>query len=571
MNTPDENDERTNDHPENDRTEPITSRTELTRIQDATPTTTFSELLYDAPDDDIRLENLDLAGDADAPDEESALTESSRVSGWGRVLRGNRTLWIVAASAVVCLVAGLLVGRFVLTPEDASADAPDPGLVTAPVEFGELTNDVTLRADVGYADAVDVKVDTSGLSGGAAVVTMAPPAVGTVLNPLSVALEVAGRPVIVLPGELPAYRTMKFGTSGPDVLQLKQALAGLGFGVGDVKSNLYDQATAEAVGALYAKAGYPVPESEEEGAEDAVAEAEKAVRTANDGVTSAEEALAEAGAGPGRSELLDLDVNVAAAEAGLAEAKKTGEGVQQAEWDLQKARVAREEALAPKNTSAEQAALASAKEDVMAAEKDLEEARQNALPFLPASEVLFLTELPRRVDEVKVKRGAVLSEAAMTVSGATIRLTGAAAEADGALIKKGGEATFELTGGDGTEFHAVIAAVAKGEGESSRWTVILEPDPLKPEQIEALKGQNVRVKVPVGKTEGEVLSVPLAAVTAGPGGESRVEVVDSDPREGDEAKTHVVVVETGLAAKGAVEVTPVEGELDKGDLVVIGE
>ena len=117
----------------------------------------------------------------------------------------------------------------------------------------------------------------------------------------------------------------------------------------------------------------------------------------------------------------------------------------------------------------------------------------------------------------------------------------------------------------------MIAAVAKGEGESSRWTVILEPDPLKPEQIEALKGQNVRVKVPVGKTEGEVLSVPLAAVTAGPGGESRVEVVDSDPREGDEAKTHIVVVETGLAAKGAVEVTPVEGELDKGDLVVIGE
>ncbi|UPL16026.1 hypothetical protein KV396_00555 [Microbacterium galbinum] len=493
------------------------------------------------------------------------------MSGWGRVLRGNRTLWIVAASAVVCLVAGLLVGRFVLTPEDASADAPDPGLVTAPVEFGELTNDVTLRADVGYADAVDVKIDTSGLSGGAAVVTMAPPAVGTVLNPLSVALEVADRPVIVLPGELPAYRTMKFGASGQDVLQLKQALAGLGFGVGDVKSNLYDQATAEAVGALYAKAGYPVPESEEEGAEDAVAEAEKAVRTANDGVTSAEEALAEAGAGPGRSELLDLDVNVAAAEAGLAEAKKTGEGVQQAEWDLQKARVAREEALAPKNTSAEQAALASAKEDVTAAEKDLEEARQNALPFLPASEVLFLTELPRRVDEVKVKRGAVLTDAAMTISGATIRLTGAAAEADGALIKKGSEATFELTGGDGTEFHAVIAAVAKGEGESSRWTVILEPDPLKPEQIEALKGQNVRVKVPVGKTEGEVLSVPLAAVTAGPGGESRVEVVDSDPREGDEAKTHVVVVETGLAAKGAVEVTPVEGELDKGDLVVIGE
>lgn len=558
----DENEPDAPSHP----TEPMDARTEIVRIEDETPTTTFTKLLYDSTDGEVGDADPERAEDVS---DDAASEDTSHVSGWGRVIRGNRALWIVAASAVVCLVAGLLVGRFVLTPADASAETPEPGLVTAPVEFGELTNDVTLRADVGYADAVEVKVDTSALSSGAAVVTLAPPAVGTVLNPLSVALEVAGRPVIVLPGELPAYRTMKFGTSGPDVLQLKQALVGLGFGVGDVNSNLFDQATADAVGALYSKAGYPVPEAEEEGAEDAVALAEKAVRTANDGVASAEKAVAEAGAGPGRSELLDLDVAVAAAEQALAEAKKTGDGVQQAEWDLQKARVAREEALAPKDTSAEQAALDSAREDVAAAEKDLEEARQDALPFLPASEVLFLTELPRRVDEVKVKRGDVLADAAMTVSGATIRLTGAAAAADGELIAKGGDATFELA--DGTEHHAKIAEVSQGKGDSARWTVILEPDPLKPEQIEALKGTNVRVKVPVGKTEGEVLSVPVAAVTAGPGGESRVEVVDSDPRDGDEAKTHMVVVETGLAAKGAVEVTPVEGELEKGDLVVIGE
>lgn len=551
--------------------EPKTARTEIVRIDDETPTTTFTKLLYGstgADDRDGDLERAESAPDEGVTDEELS-EDTSRVSGWGRVIRGNRALWIVAASAVVCLVAGLLVGRFVLTPADASAETPEPGLVTAPVEYGELTNDVTLRADVGYADAVEVKVDTSALSSGAAVVTLPPPAVGTVLNPLSIALEVSGRPVIVLPGELPAYRTMKFGTSGPDVLQLKQALAGLGFGVGDVNSNLFDQATAEAVGALYSKAGYPVPEAEEEGAEDAVALAEKAVRTANDGVASAEKTVAEAGAGPSRSELLALDIAVASAEQALTDAKKTGDGVQQAEWDLQQARVDRDEALAPKDTSSEQAALDSAREDVTAAEKDLEDARQDALPFLPASEVLFLTELPRRVDAVNVKRGDVLSDAAMTVSGATIRLTGAAAAADGELITKGGDATFELA--DGTEHHAKIAAVSQGKGDSARWTVILEPDPLKPEQIEALKGTNVRVKVPVGKTEGEVLSVPLAAVTAGPGGESRVEVVDSDPREGDEAKTHIIVVETGLAAKGAVEVTPIEGELDKGDLVVIGE
>ena len=77
--------------------------------------------------------------------------------------------------------------------------------------------------------------------------------------------------------------------------------------------------------------------------------------------------------------------------------------------------------------------------------------------------------------------------------------------------------------------------------------------------------------IPVGATEGEVLSVPLAALTAGPGGESRVEVVESDPREGENAKTRLVVVETGLSAGGFVEITPKKGEIAEGDLVVIGE
>jgi multidrug efflux pump subunit AcrA (membrane-fusion protein) len=100
--------------------------------------------------------------------------------------------------------------------------------------------------------------------------------------------------------------------------------------------------------------------------------------------------------------------------------------------------------------------------------------------------------------------------------------------------------------------------------------VLLDPDPLTPEQISQLQGENVRVTLAVGATDGEVLSVPLAALTAGPGGESRVEVVESDPREGDEAKTRLVVVEPGLAAKGAVEVTPIEGKLAEDDLVVVG-
>lgn len=492
--------------------------------------------------------------------------DTSRVSGWRRILRGNRTLWIVAACAVVSLVVGLLVGRFLISPAEAS-ETPDPGLVTVPVEFGALSNDVTLRADVGYADAVEVTIDTT--SGGS-IVTGSVPEVGATLNPLSIALEVVGRPVIVLPGELPAYRTLRVGVSGPDVLQLKQALVSIGIDAGDVASNLFDQATANAVGQLYAQAGYPLP-SPEEGAEDTVRAAEEGVRAAQSGVAQAEQALAAAGAGPSSLETWQADVRVAQAEQALADAKNGAEGtnVQQAEWDVQTARLERDQLWAARDTGAERAALDAARQQVGAAEESLASARESVLPYLPSGEVLFLTELPRRVDAVNVKRGSAISGAVMTVSGATVRLTGAAAEADARLLEAGAEGIFELP--DGTEHRAVVSELKPGKDAKARWEVVFEPDPLTAEQIAQLQGSNVRVRIAVGATEGDVLSVPLAALTAGPGGESRIEVVESDPREGEDAKTRLVVVETGLAAKGAVEVTPVEGELDEGDLVVVGK
>ncbi|MFK4852299.1 hypothetical protein ACI3KT_11735 [Microbacterium sp. ZW T6_19] len=534
---------------------------------DETPTT-------ELPDDFSEI----IAGDGTAPDDAVSAdpvvadtdVDMSRVSGWRRILRGNRTLWIVALCAVVSLVAGLLVGRFLIAPAEAS-EAPDPGLVTVPVEFGSLSNDVTLRADVGYADAVDVTIDTT--SGGS-VVTGSVPEVGATLNPLSIALEVVGRPVIVLPGELPAYRTLRFGVSGPDVVQLKQALVSVGIDAGDVASNLFDQATANAVGQLYAQAGYPAP-APEEGADETVRSAEQGVRDAQSSVTQAQQALTAAGAGPTKLESWQADVKVAQAEQALAEAKACTPGgespcpsIQQAEWDVQTAKLERDQLWSAKNTGPEKAALDSARSQVDAANKALESARQSVLPYLPAGEVLFLTELPRRVDAVNVKRGSTIQGSVMTVSGAAVRLTGAAAEADARLLKVGAEATFELP--DGTQQRAVISELKPGKDNKARWDVLFEPDPLTPEQITQLQGNNVRVQIAVGATEGDVLSVPLAALTAGPGGESRVEIVESDPREGKDAKTRTVVVKTGLAAKGAVEVTAVDGDLEEGDLVVVG-
>lgn len=489
------------------------------------------------------------------------------VQGWRRVLRGNRVLWVLAAVAIASLVAGVGLSFLIVSPGQAAADAaaPDAGPITVPVELRALSNDVTIRGDAAFADSVEVKLETGDL-GGPAVVTGRVPEVGATLGPAAIALEVTGRPVIVLPGELPGYRTLRAGLSGPDVTQLKQALQSIGIDPGDLGSNVYDSATAAAVAALYDRVGYPLPEAPE-GSADSVRSAREAVSGAEASVASAEQALAAAASGPTVVERLQLDNAVRSAERALAAAQATGDPVAigDAEDALNLARVQRDAGLAGRDASAERAALDSARSQRDAAYELLEEAETGRLAFLPVSEVLYLQDLPRRVDEVMVQRGTIVQSAAMLVSGATLAIKASAAESDAKLLKAGDVASLAMP--DGSELSATVTSVeprkaAGGESAEAgpRYDVVLAPVKPTDAQVEALRGQNVRVKISIGATEGEVLAVPLAALTAGPGGESRLEV-----QEG--AETRIVEVTTGLAAGGFVEVT---GEVAEGDLVVVG-
>ena len=497
----------------------------------------------------------------------------SRSQGWGRLLRGNRTMWVVAAVAVVSLVAGLVLGQFVVSPGQAAADAkaPKAGLITVPVESRELGNDVTIRGDATYADSVEVKIETGDL-GGPAVVTGQVAEVGATFDAGAVALEVTGRPVIVLPGDLPVYRTLRVGVSGPDVTQLKQALNAIGINPGRLDSAEYDAATSAAVAALYDRVGYPAPSSGEEGA-GAVRSAKEQVAAANDALGAAQRALARAQVGTPLGERQKLDIAVASAEQILAVEESRDEvdpvSVVNARQNLSNAIVDRDSSRAAPDTSEEAAGVASARQGVATANAALATAQNGALTAFPASEVLYLPGLPRRVDEVTVQRGSTITGAVMRVSGATLVISGSAAEADAKLLKEGDAAILAMP--DGSEHPATVASVtaakpAEGSTEASgRFTVLFTPAELSPEQLAALQGNNVRVSIPVSATEGAVLAVPLAALTAGPGGESRVEVSTGD---GDE--TVLVEVTTGLAADGFVEISSEDGAIAEGDLVVVG-
>jgi hypothetical protein len=514
---------------------------------------------------------------------------------------GNRTLVVLAGVAVVSLVAGLGLSRLVLNPAEAAARTapPEAGPITVPVESRELSNDVTVRGDVVFDDAVDLRVETADL-GERAVVTGQVPEVGATLDAGSVALEIAGRPVLVLPGGLPTYRTLALGVSGPDVLQLKAALGALGIPAGDAASDVYDRATASGVAELYRRAGYPAPSPSEDAAR-AVTDAERAVRSAQAEVSAAEGALASAGSGTAGSEVASADAAVRSAERAVVvaqveldscaadgctpgEAARRQAAVEDARDAVGVAQAARAALDAAPNTSGERASLTAARDGLADAREALAEAQDATVVALPASEVVFLETLPRRVDAVQVRRGGTVEGSVMSVSGATLQVVATAARADAALLAVGATGTAVL---DGQEFPVTISAIeaagasggsggdaggsgdgggGSGDAGSGRSTVTLLPGELTAEQVAALQGSNVRVRIPVSSTGGAVLAVPLAALTAGPGGESRVEVM------ADDGTTALVEVETGLAAGGYVEVTGAGGAaLAEGDLVVIGE
>lgn len=70
---------------------------------------------------------------------------------------------------------------------------------------------------------------------------------GDIVGQGDVIFSVDGQPVVLLSGNVPAYRSMSVGTSGADVAQLEATLAQLGFGEGLVADGEFDGDTREAV------------------------------------------------------------------------------------------------------------------------------------------------------------------------------------------------------------------------------------------------------------------------------------------------------------------------------------
>jgi peptidoglycan hydrolase-like protein with peptidoglycan-binding domain len=472
----------------------------------------------------------------------------------------------VGVVAVVALLAGVLLSNLVISPGEAAARAspPEPSLITAEVESRALHSTVVTRGDVVHGEAMEVEVAVAGLEI-PPIVTGQLPAVGDRLDSGDVALEVAGRPVIVLRGDLPTYRSLEPGSAGPDVQQLKAALTELGLDPGDPDDDRYTAATAEAVGALYEQVGYAAPAVPREVHELREA-AREGVELAEESLQGAQQALDAARRGPSEADRLSADASVAGAKRALEQAKKPDEdgqvdeaAVAAAEEQLAIAKAYRAEGLAAPDTSAEAAAVAAARVQLEAAREHLAEAESAARTRLPAAEVVFVAETPVEVAEVLVERGEEVEGPVLQVTSTGLVISASLTAGDAALVEDGAAVRIEV---DDDEHPGTVTN--RDEAEDGIVELDIAPDDEEAGLLVALRGRNVRIVIPVEATDGEVLAVPLAALTAGPTGESRVQV------EREDGAVDLVTVEVGLAAGGFAEVAPLDGELEPGDRVVVG-
>lgn len=551
---------------------------------------------------------------------------------------------LVAALALVGVVGAAGIGYAaalqVRSPAQIAlaAEAPEPSAITVPVERRVLSADVVTRGTVRFDTPAIVSLGGVPPDGTAAVVTQLPDP-GDPVAEGAVLLQVSGRPVLVLEGALPMYRTLELGSRGDDVLQLESALARLGFDAGQVDGS-FDAATGAGVAAWYASVGFSAQgPSEEE--QESLDFARQRVRDAEAAQVAAEAQLALARAPvqrsvelAARSAVSQARDQVAAAAAAAAEALATaaadvaaaGVAVDQAQTTLAEAQAAQpsaappsagnpdpvadaqavldtavaeqqragaalgsvgarnaaevgaardglavaeaqlDETLAPPSTAVEVAAVATTVRELDDARAAVDDLAASTGISVPASEVVFLTGLPLRVDAVSAQLGDDATGDLLAVAGARQAIDSSVARGDVALLDVDMSVVIqseEL----GITVPGTMSEIAAEPGtedlDPQRHYIEVVPDAFSAE----LTGASVRITIPVQSTDGEVLVVPVAALSSSASGQARVEVAGPS---GDVDDVTGVDVRPGLSSGGMVEVEPVGDDLAEGDRVVVG-
>jgi hypothetical protein len=175
----------------------------------------------------------------------------------GNLAARRRMLYGALVIAVASAALGWVAASQISSPAQVAATTapPPPSVITAAVERRVLSSQVVTRGSVVSTRTLDIGPAAVGAGVLAAVVTDMPVRRGQLVRSGQVVLEVSGRPVFLLAGDLPAYRDLGPGDKGPDVIQLQHALAVAGYAAG-TPDGVYGPATAQAVRRLHERDGY---------------------------------------------------------------------------------------------------------------------------------------------------------------------------------------------------------------------------------------------------------------------------------------------------------------------------
>jgi hypothetical protein len=526
-----------------------------------------------------------------------------------------------------------------------------------PVEKRVLGSSVVTRGTARFGVPEPVSIAPSTLKPAAGLIATLPVR-GVQVPEGSALLTASGRPLLVLRGDLPAYRDLVPGLRGDDVRQLEQALARLGFDPGPI-DGFYSQQTAAAVSRWYRSKGWePFGPTRDQLAavralERDAGDASKAAQIASTaaaaaapaveaaraaGEHSARTAAAEVAARVSELRALeagrDTDLSLglrnerakadhanAAAESDLAaqiadeafislDPRQPETARMAAKAKLEVARAAahktRLEGLTAVQAAERAAAQVGGKIEVaksavvsaqlaeravrlegeklvraaldaqrlaeldarLAGERarqlaaDLDLAQQKLGVQVPVDELVFLRTLPVRVEEVKAAVGAAATGPVLSVTDNQLSIDSSLTLEAAPLVKAGMKVAIDeqALGVNATGTVQMVANTPGTRGVDGfhiYFEVHVDPTPVK------LDGFSVRLTIPIKSTNGAVTTVPMSALSLAADGSSRVQV-----QEKGEFK--YVVVKPGLSADGFVEVTPTNGGLEPGQLVVVG-
>jgi peptidoglycan hydrolase-like protein with peptidoglycan-binding domain len=377
----------------------------------------------------------------------------------------------------------------------------------------------------------------------------------TQLNEGDVLLTASGRPVFVLQGEVTAYRDLAPGISGEDVRQLESVLKRLGFDPGPVDGT-YDEQTSAAVSDWYASAGFqPFGATADEVANIRALEQELAVAindklAADDAAAAAPLAVDAARASADyaiASERANASADPVVAQAAVAATQLAGSVEIQAAIDAQKA--ADREAKRLDDLAVRIAA-------------DLDIAQRQAGVKVPVDEIVFVPALPVRVEDIQAALGDAASGPVMTVTNNQVVIDSSLRLDEAPLVKPGMAVAIDEPD-LGIKATGVVGTVADTPGTFGVDGFHIYLEILVDETPASLVGTSLRLTIPTESTGGAVTAVPVSALSLAADGTSRVQVDNNGSLE-------FIVVEAGLSADGFVEVTPVDGMLEPGQLVVVG-